>query len=139
MRIKGSKVGSASHASLTNINCKQHSNESLTSFIYRWGELLLPSCGTTTEQCRGKIKKSLNEKKAKRVIRKHLKIMPHTFYIAKEEEKELLIIDDNRYFLKENTNSIVKFKSTPPKWCSIHNCKSHNTVECTICIKCLKL
>ena len=55
-RAEFSRVASAIHASLTLISYTQQSYESLISFIYRRGELLLQSRGTTGEQCRDKLK-----------------------------------------------------------------------------------
>ena len=56
IRAEFSKVANINHAILVLINCKHCSDESVTSFIYGWGELLLQSCGTTAEQCRDKLK-----------------------------------------------------------------------------------
>ena len=52
--------------------------------------------------------------------------MSHTFHIAKQEEKELLIIGS---LSKENNYPIAEINSTSSKWCPI-NLKSHNTNEC---------
>ena len=49
-----SKVATA-HASLLLTHCKQLSNESLITFIYRWEELLVQRCGKIAEQCRDKL------------------------------------------------------------------------------------
>ena len=53
MRAAVTKVATASFALMT---CKPHSDGSLTSFFYRWGELLLQSCGITAEQCKDMLK-----------------------------------------------------------------------------------
>ena len=50
-----SRVASASHASLGLIQHEERSNESLTAFIYRWGELLTQSCKTSAEQGRSRL------------------------------------------------------------------------------------
>ena len=60
MHPEFSKVATAAHASPVLMNCKQQSNESLTSFIYRWGQLFLQSCGMTAEQCVDKLKLELS-------------------------------------------------------------------------------
>ena len=78
MQVEFSKISTTSHASLALINYRQERDNNLTSFIYTECEFLLPSCGTTTEQYRGKLKIDLfssqlfNEKIARRIIRKHL-------------------------------------------------------------------
>ena len=83
----------ASHASLSLINCKQQSNESLTAFIFQWSELSLESHGTSADQCIDKLKihlfssQVISEKMARYVIKKHPKLIVHAFRIAKEEEK----------------------------------------------------
>ena len=41
MHAEFSEVATASHASLSLINCKQHLDDCITVFIYRWGELLV--------------------------------------------------------------------------------------------------
>ena len=109
-------VATASHPSLALMHCKHKSEESLPAFIYRWSELLMQCLGISPEHCRDKFKIDLfsyelsNEKIARRVIRKHPKSVAHAFKIAKEEEKELRILDglskDNVYSLsKINTSS----------------------------------
>ena len=91
MRV--SKVETVCHDSLALINCKQQTDESLTSFIYRWSELFLQSCGTTADQCKDKVKidpfssQIPSEKTARQVIRKHSKTVAYTFRILKEEKK----------------------------------------------------
>ena len=56
MHVEFSKNATFSHASLALLNCKHELHESLTAFIYRWGELFFQSCGITSEQYRNKIK-----------------------------------------------------------------------------------
>ena len=54
MRPKLSWLATFSHTSLVLLNGKQTGDESLTSFIYKSGGLLLQSCGTSPEECREK-------------------------------------------------------------------------------------
>ena len=49
MKAEFSKGELSSHSSLTLTNCKQWRDESLTSFIYKWGGLLLQNCCITAE------------------------------------------------------------------------------------------
>ena len=55
------------------------------------------------------------------------KMVVHTFHIAEEEKKELFVIgglfEDNVYHITVTGNS------TDSKWFSIHNTKTHHTVE----------
>ena len=51
-----SKVAATSHASLALIIAKKQGYESLSSFIYRWGELL-QSCDISAEKFKDKQKK----------------------------------------------------------------------------------
>ena len=63
---------------------------------------------------------------ARRVIRKHPKSVTHAFHIAKEEEKELRILDG---LSKDNVYSASEINKSS-KWCSYHHSKSHDTVDC---------
>ena len=126
-----SKVATTSHAGIIHINCKQHSNESLTSSIYRWGDLMLCSCEITVEQHQDKLKidqfswQLVNEKIARWVIRRHPKTIAHAFCIPKEGEKELLIdILFQRKHLTYSWNQLYN-----PNWCSVDSSNSYNTVE----------
>ena len=111
MRTEFSQLATARYSSLTLINCKHRGAEILTSFIYRWGELLPQVCSSSVEQCRNQLKldlfssQLLNEKIARGFIQNHAKTVACTFNIAKEEEKELLIIEsiswDNIYPINE--------------------------------------
>ena len=56
MQAEFSKMATANHASHALIHCKQKSEESLTVFIYRLGELLMQCCGISPEHCRDKFK-----------------------------------------------------------------------------------
>ena len=55
MHAQNSKVVMACYANLALVNLKK-GDENLTSFIYRWGELLLQSCCTIAEQNSDKLK-----------------------------------------------------------------------------------
>ena len=57
---------------------------------------------------------------------KHPKSVSHAFHIAKEEEKELRILDG---LSKDNVYSTLEINASS-KWCSYHHSKSHNTVDC---------
>ena len=89
-------------------------------------------CSISPEHCMDKFKIDLfscqlsNEKIARRVIRKHPKSVANAFHIAKEEEKELRILDS---LSKDNVYAIVEI-NTSSKWYSYHHSKSLHTVDC---------
>ena len=58
------------------------------------------------------------------------KTLTHNWHIAKDEEKEFLIIGG---LSKENTWPITEIsKNTDSTWCCIPNTKTHNTFQCRV-------
>ena len=93
MRAKFSKMATASCSSLALINCNQKKGESLTLFIYRWGELLIQCCGMTTEQCRDKLKtdlflsQCLNKKLPKESLENTQNCSTHLLYCVRRRKR----------------------------------------------------
>ena len=68
-----------------------------------------------------------NEKKAGHIIRKHPKSIGHALKLAKEEEKDLLVIKGLSKGFNHSINEISDITSL--KGGCIYNSKAHNTVD----------
>ena len=73
-----------------------------------------------------------NDKVSQCVIKKHPNAVAHAFQIAKEEENELLTMDGLSQDKHNPVAEISTTNNTYPKWCSLFNFKSYNTIECRL-------